>query len=234
MFLFQAVADDLQIYELSRNAIPLKNEIFPVVNNICKDNTLAQLMCVEAWFWYSDTNVPLLNLKSASHFYRNTPAGISSKQLHHFSQLVTTGKWMIRSYKNNCSNWHIWFADKFQQYDYGPERNRQIYNGLSSPPAYNISKVNCHIYVMYGTKDYVTPMKVIKLLIDTFLSSMSLNRIHFNFRASNEWSHHLAKMWKWKCKLMASIIWTFLTRDTQTKEFTKQLSKISESTIINT
>lgn len=44
----------------------------------------------------------------------------------------------------------------FQMYDYGPLINRNVYNGSSTPPEYNLSQVKVPTIVMYGTKDGLT------------------------------------------------------------------------------
>lgn len=38
-------------------------------------------------------------------------------------------------------------------YDYGPETNIKIYNGMRSPPEYNLSAVDVPLTIMYGSID---------------------------------------------------------------------------------
>lgn len=44
----------------------------------------------------------------------------------------------------------------FQMYDYGPLINRNVYNGNSTPPEYDLSQVTVPTIVMYGAKDSLT------------------------------------------------------------------------------
>lgn len=63
------------------------------------------------------------------------PAGASTKQTTHFSQLFASGK--------------------FRKYDYGYFGNRFIY-GQWSPPEYNIKNVKARSYIYYGENDHLS------------------------------------------------------------------------------
>lgn len=66
------------------------------------------------------------------------PAGISTKALVHFAQLMRTLDQTGLS--------------KFQQFDYGPEKNLFMY-GASSPPEYNLSRISTPIAIFSGERD---------------------------------------------------------------------------------
>ncbi|XP_067204975.1 lipase 3-like isoform X2 [Linepithema humile] len=76
---------------------------------------------------------PLLPMLLA-HF----PSGTSVKTIAHFVQGVS--------------------SNKFRAYDYGREKNMQIYNA-TIPPDYDLSRITVPIALMYGTNDLITPEK---------------------------------------------------------------------------
>lgn len=46
------------------------------------------------------------------------------------------------------------FLGKFQEFDYGPMKNREHY-GKSEPPDYNVKNITVPISLYYGTGDLV-------------------------------------------------------------------------------
>lgn len=48
------------------------------------------------------------------------------------------------------------FLDEFQKFDYGKEKNMEIY-GTPKLPLYNLANVQANIHMMYGTDDKSTP-----------------------------------------------------------------------------
>lgn len=65
---------------------------------------------------------------------KNAPAGISSKQLIHFGQLISSGT--------------------FGQFDYKREKNLKIY-GQILPPQYNLSNILTKLQIIYATNDLI-------------------------------------------------------------------------------
>jgi len=81
----------------------------------------------------SDANTKLLSKKGLETYMGHFPAGASFKQVNHFRQLV--------------------IAKKFQQYDYGPDKNTELY-GQSSPPLYDMGKIrDVPIALFCGSND---------------------------------------------------------------------------------
>ena len=48
----------------------------------------------------------------------------------------------------------IWLGQTFQPYDFGPYENQLLY-GQPSPPAYDLSKVTCPVFIFWGEDDKV-------------------------------------------------------------------------------
>ena len=44
-------------------------------------------------------------------------------------------------------------GDAFRKYDYGPEKNSQMYQGSLTPPNFNLSSITTPIYIYYGDGD---------------------------------------------------------------------------------
>lgn len=61
-----------------------------------------------------------------------------------------------------CQNYIIYIfliLGGFAQYDYGPERNKEIY-GSEKPPQYNLSKILAPVAVYYGENDVLITNEV--------------------------------------------------------------------------
>lgn len=70
-------------------------------------------------------------------FFNQLPGGGSLKVFNHIAQQI---------------------SGQFAKYDYGKE-NINIY-GQSTPPEYNISKIEVPFYLVYSTADWATTKKV--------------------------------------------------------------------------
>ncbi|XP_055523168.1 lipase 3-like [Wyeomyia smithii] len=71
------------------------------------------------------------------------PAGAALKQLEHYSQLISTGR--------------------FQQFDYGAKGNRKRY-GASKPPSYRVERIKAPLALYYSDNDWFVALKDIELL----------------------------------------------------------------------
>jgi lysosomal acid lipase/cholesteryl ester hydrolase len=69
----------------------------------------------------------------------HTPAGTSLKTVIHYAQGIQ--------------------SKKFRQYDYGFKMNTKFYNS-SSPPEYNLSKIDVPIELFWGKNDFLSQRKV--------------------------------------------------------------------------
>lgn len=65
-------------------------------------------------------------------YLSQSPAGISSKQMIHYAQSYTSGK--------------------FRKYDHGFVKNLEVY-GMLTPPEYNLSKTTAPVAIYYGESD---------------------------------------------------------------------------------
>lgn len=77
-------------------------------------------------------------------YFNYFPAGCSYKQVLHYLQLLTTGK--------------------FLEYDHGVEQNIRMY-GQALPPEYQLSNVKTNIHLLYGTHDWLAMARVGKIHI---------------------------------------------------------------------
>lgn len=62
----------------------------------------------------------------------NFPQGFNTKQVIHYIQIAR--------------------AKRFQQFDYGPESNREVY-GAESPPEYPVWEIDIPFQIVYSPKD---------------------------------------------------------------------------------
>ena len=64
----------------------------------------------------------------------HAPAGTSTKTIIHYAQLVNAGM--------------------FRQYDYGEEKNLELY-GTEEPPEYKRSAITCPVLAYWGENDWL-------------------------------------------------------------------------------
>ncbi|KAI5632672.1 alpha/beta-hydrolase lipase region domain-containing protein [Phthorimaea operculella] len=91
-------------------------------------------------------------------------AGISTKDLVHFGQLVTSGR--------------------FQRYDYGRKKNMQRY-GSPIPPEYDLSKVTSSVVLISASNDQLSTPQDVEILVS------KLPNLVENYLVPNPyWSHN--------------------------------------------
>lgn len=83
----------------------------------------------------------------------HTPAGASTKTVIHFGQEVKSGR--------------------FQKYDYGSNGNMALYN-TTSPPDYDLSKVQVPIGIFWAANDWLASPKV------SFINSLNFRTLPFS------------------------------------------------------
>ncbi|XP_055904052.1 lipase 3 [Eupeodes corollae] len=74
----------------------------------------------------------------------NFPVGGSFKQIMHYLQSYNSGK--------------------FRQYDYGPKKNKMVYN-QTNPPEYPLEKVTVPTFIYFSVKDYIVSVRDIQRLV---------------------------------------------------------------------
>lgn len=68
------------------------------------------------------------------------PDASSTKCIHHYAQIHQRG-------------------GKLRLFDYGPRRNKQLYNS-TVPPLYPLEKIEVPMFIFHGTEDAFTSFKV--------------------------------------------------------------------------
>lgn len=76
--------------------------------------------------------------------FSHVPAGSSIRQLIHYGQVTNSGR--------------------FRKYDFGPEKNREIYN-RTTPPDYNLKKITAPVAIYYSLNDWITTISDIHILM---------------------------------------------------------------------
>jgi lysosomal acid lipase/cholesteryl ester hydrolase len=118
---------------------------------LCNADTPTQPLCSAILGFIGGFNPPQLDLINLPKFMEHSPAGSSSKVFFHYGQNIVSGD--------------------FKQYDYGEEKNMEIY-GQMTPPPYDFSKITASTAMYYGEND---------LLADRIVghTSRSSNPLHF-------------------------------------------------------
>ena len=95
----------------------------------------------------SDNDPKLISKNGLETFLGHFPAGSSFKSANHFRQMV--------------------LAKKFQKYDYGEEKNKEVY-GQAVPPEYDMSKIkDIPIALVGGTTDRLASIADFQEMRDT-------------------------------------------------------------------
>ncbi|XP_026668832.1 lipase 1-like [Ceratina calcarata] len=102
---------------------------------ICYFNTLEEEVCSNVFFLVVGFDSTEFDYQLMPKFLNHIPAGGSIKQLTHYGQLVKSGN--------------------FRQYDYGKDKNLEIYNS-TEPPEYNISRIITPIAMFWGENDWLS------------------------------------------------------------------------------
>ncbi|XP_063979678.1 lipase 3-like [Diachasmimorpha longicaudata] len=113
---------------------PIDGLIKEVATIACQEDIWTQEICLNVIFLVAGFGSDQMNRTLLPAILGHTPAGASSRQFVHYSQL----------FKSN----------KFRQYDYGLLKNYWMY-GQRSPPAYDLSKVTIPVILAYGLNDWL-------------------------------------------------------------------------------
>lgn len=142
--LFKHLVQNLVELAIERNffKIQLQNTLSThLTRSLCSEKPLS-MICTEMGliFLGGDTGQITNKHRAIQLLLKYVYDNVSVKQLIHYGQ--------------------IHGSKVFQMYDYGPLINRDVYNGSSTPPEYNLSVIKVPTIVMYGTKDTLTTEKV--------------------------------------------------------------------------
>ncbi|XP_016963046.1 lipase 3 [Drosophila biarmipes] len=101
----------------------------------CHDTTISIQICQNLLFIFFGFNRQQLNETMLPVVVGHTPAGASTKQLHHFGQ--------VRN------------SRRFQHFDYG--LSNLLYYGSLFPPLYKLQNVRTKVALYYGSNDWLAP-----------------------------------------------------------------------------
>ncbi|XP_063697752.1 lipase 3-like [Culicoides brevitarsis] len=129
--------------------------------NVCGNKPFSVLCENMAILFYGgDTGQVVDKHNSMAKTVKYAFDNVSVKQLIHYGQ--------------------VYGDEKFQMFDYGPEINRNIYNGSSTPPEYDLSRVTVPTIVMYGTRDALTTANDIKTLMEKLPNVKEVYKLPWN------------------------------------------------------
>ncbi|KYN31221.1 Lipase 1 [Trachymyrmex septentrionalis] len=123
------------------------NEFLPISSTYSLTKFICDInkeICANGLFFCVGFDREQLNITLLPTFLNHNPAGTSMKVILHLHQVVNSGK--------------------FGQYDYGREKNLQIYN-TSEPPNYNLTNITAPFALFYAENDPVTTIPDVKELI---------------------------------------------------------------------
>ncbi|CAH1395539.1 unnamed protein product [Nezara viridula] len=138
--LLSKIADFLHIY----NVLPSSPFMRGVDKLFCKTLPFTNILCENILFLIAGYDSQELNMTLLPVITKYTPAGASSKQLIHFSQIAHSGQ-------------------KFAQYDYGWYENLVRYHH-PYPLEYNVSRITTPVTLHYSHNDWVSGIKDVLML----------------------------------------------------------------------
>ncbi|XP_015605711.1 lipase 3 isoform X2 [Cephus cinctus] len=100
----------------------------------CDIDTSEEKICANSIFVLCGFDQAQFNNTLMPIILNHTPAGTSTKSLVHYAQEITSGK--------------------FRQYDYGTEKNKELYNS-TNPPEYILSNIDVPIAFYYADNDWL-------------------------------------------------------------------------------
>ncbi|EEB09972.1 Lipase 3 precursor, putative [Pediculus humanus corporis] len=124
--------------------LPQSEFLNEIGRTMCHDKFPSlQNVCANVFFLLCGFDEPQLNRTILPAVLGHVPAGASTKQLIHYAQGISSGK--------------------FRHYDYGLFENLKIYDSIF-PPDYNVSSINVPIALYYATNDWLASIKDVKQL----------------------------------------------------------------------
>ncbi|CAD7088526.1 unnamed protein product, partial [Hermetia illucens] len=127
----EVLLSNLGIYELLGTSA--LNQI--VARLFCDSGSPSQDLCILLMYTVVGFSGHNIDRALLPKIYETTPAGVSTKQIIHFGQLIQSGK--------------------FQQYDYRSRQNNYRLYKRTTPPEYNLKNVQVPIQMFYGGQDFL-------------------------------------------------------------------------------
>ncbi|XP_011296943.1 lipase 3-like isoform X2 [Fopius arisanus] len=147
---------------------PIDGLIKKVATIACQEENWTQDICLNVMFLIAGFGSDQMNRTLLPAILGHTPAGSSSRQLIHYSQL----------FKSN----------KFRKYDHGALRNYIIYKRMT-PPSYDLSKVTTPVIISYGLNDWLAHPKDVRRL------TAQLPNVYAELKVPNPNFGHLDHLW---------------------------------------
>ncbi|XP_032691178.1 lipase 3-like [Odontomachus brunneus] len=151
-------------YEIIANVLgydeflPQSNFIRLLSKYICDLNIVEKKICSNIIFLFCGFDQQQFNYTLLPSILSHSPAGTSTKTIVHLSQGVLTGK--------------------FRPYDYGPKKNKQIYNA-TEPPDYDLTNVTVPIALFYADNDWLVSNQDLKKLHGMLNNVLDVYRVPF-------------------------------------------------------
>nr|XP_045622185.1 gastric triacylglycerol lipase-like isoform X4 [Procambarus clarkii] len=112
---------------------------------ICDSFEYEEIMCMNAVFFLTGYDAAQINMTWLPVIFGHTPEGTSIRTLAHYAQEILNGQ--------------------FQHYDFGKTENMRRYN-QTTPPLYDLSRVNVPVVLMWGKNDLLADPKDVALLAE--------------------------------------------------------------------
>ncbi|XP_046584376.1 lysosomal acid lipase/cholesteryl ester hydrolase-like [Haliotis rubra] len=162
---YLADISDTFIYELfkHRDFLP-HNEILQLLaDTVCVDD-YTRFLCSNVLFLIAGYDVSNLNKTRLPVYISHTPAGTSVQDMVHFAQGVR--------------------SKAFQMYDYGSAADNQKHYNQSTPPLYDVNKMDTPVYLFYAENDWLADVQDVKLL----MSKLTRGQLQGSFYVP-KWNH---------------------------------------------
>ncbi|XP_012214450.1 lipase 3-like [Linepithema humile] len=141
---------------------------------VCAEGAITQPLCSNVLFLIAGFNKDQFNKTLLPIILGHTPAGASTKQIMHYTQLINSGT--------------LFGPGKFRQYDHGLIGNMKKY-GRPNPPNYDLSKIQVPVSLHYSTNDWLANIKDVNVLYKELRNPLG------KFRVPHEKFNHLDFMW---------------------------------------
>ncbi|XP_046748809.1 lipase 3-like [Diprion similis] len=124
----------------------------------CDINVSEETICANALFVLCGFDQEQFNNTLLPIILGHSPAGTSTKTLIHYAQGINSGE--------------------FRQYDYGKEKNLEIYHSVT-PPAYNLTGINVPVSLHYADNDWLASITDVKRLYQDLPKTIGMFRVNF-------------------------------------------------------
>ncbi|CAH1105288.1 unnamed protein product [Psylliodes chrysocephalus] len=132
---------------------------------------VGKVLCKNALFALAGFSPNQMNASFIPLLMAHYPAGAATKQLIHYTQEVNSAK--------------------FEQFDYGPIKNYNLYGSIF-PPDYDLSKITAPIHFIYSSNDWTAAVIDVKRLYSQLPNGKELYNVplqtfnHLDFLVGND------------------------------------------------